>query len=58
MFAYVLKFLALVACFIFGAGFFAGAAKSCAEEKWADFGSNFMLAIVYVSGMLWIVGLI
>lgn len=52
------KLLALFVCFIFASGFFAGAARSCAEEKWSDFGTNFMLALCYVGGMLWIVGVI
>ena len=58
IFGYVVKFFAFVICFIFGAGFFAGAAKSCAEEKWSDFGFNFMLAIIYIGGMMWITGII
>ena len=57
-FAYILRFLAFVICFIFGAGFFAGAARSSAEEKWSDFSLNLMLALVYIGGMMWIVGLV
>ena len=57
-FSYLLKLLALFVCFIFAAGFFAGAARSCAEENWSNFGVNFMLALCYIGGMLWIVGVI
>lgn len=55
---YILKFIAFYICFLFSAGFFAGAAKACFEEKWTDFGHNFMLALIYVGGLMWIVGII
>lgn len=52
MFAFFLKFVALVVCFIFASAFLGGAARSIAEEKYYDFGLDFMLAIAYIYGMV------
>ena len=55
MFAFILKILALFVCFIFASAFFSGAARAIGEERYADFGLDFMLAITYVYGMIWMV---
>lgn len=48
---FMLTVCAIIACFLFGAGHAAAAAKAMHEEKWTDFGCNFMLAAVFTIGI-------
>lgn len=59
MFAlYLVKFLALVIFFIYGACNIAAAGENSSKENWLGFGYNVMLALAFIGGMLWIIGLI
>ena len=48
----IIKICAIIACFLFAAGFAAGAAKAFDEKKWSDFGLNYTLSASFLFGML------
>lgn len=52
-----ITFCAIFACFLFGAGCAATAAKSFANENWTEFGHNLMLTVCFTIAIMYILGI-
>lgn len=55
---YAAKFIGLLLFFLFGSAHLSAAGKASSEGDWSSFGVDLMMAIVFIGGMLWILGLI
>lgn len=49
---FLVKFIAVVACALFGAGFSAGMAKAFKNNEFGEFGVSLMLAIGFTTGLI------
>lgn len=53
----VVRFCAVLACFLFGVGFAAGAAKAAHNQDWNEFGCSVMLTICFSMGIWYVMHL-
>lgn len=50
--SFFIKFIAVIACALFGAGFAAGMAKAFKNDEFGEFGLGLMLTIGFVTGLI------
>ena len=53
--SFIVKFLSVVACALFGAGFAASTAKAFKDNEFGEFGMSLMLTIGFVTGLIKVV---
>jgi hypothetical protein len=49
---FLVKFVAVVACALFGAGFSAGTAKAFKNDEFGEFGVSLMLTVGFITGLI------
>ena len=49
---FLIKFVAVVACALFGAAFACGMAKSFKNDEFGEFGVDLMLTVGFITGLI------
>lgn len=49
---FIIKFVAVVACALFGAGFSADMAKAYKHDNFSEFGLSFTLAVGFITALI------